>query len=99
MGKCSDNCSTFLNTVSKKDGVQVMVCETREPRMRSEIVGWSMEDSSLYVPDKPIGFTPSLFPCVRDPETILQALAEGWRLLGPPQKADDIFEWWLTREA
>lgn len=80
------------------------VC-TDGPTVRSEINGWGYEDSDLYVRGKHIGATPS--PREHHHGTILEMLADGWKLLAPP--ADESFttedgrrieqhEWWLTKE-
>jgi hypothetical protein len=86
--------------------------------MRSDIWGWGGEDSDLFVQDKPIGLTPSpeSHRGLRrlddpdphwNPKTVLEALADGWKLLGPPQlenirvayKDDDeeSWAWWLYK--
>ena len=72
---------------------QVATVSTTNPSMRDEIWGWSFEDSSLFVrkalPSRPnqvfIGYTgaPTNIPSYG---TVLEMLADGWRLLGPPQK-------------
>ena len=92
---------------------QVASVSTNSPNVRSEIDGWTFEDASLLVkktlssrPDKIfIGYTPSpkdipLYGC------ILEMLADGWELLGPPQKEiwltedgaqHEQWSWWLQR--
>lgn len=74
------------------------VCTTTN-NLRSEIDGWTYEDSSLLVRKKApglehvswaplfIGYTPSpkLIPHYY---CILEMLSEGWRLLGPPARTD-----------
>ena len=98
--------------------MQVASVSTRASTLRSEIDGWTFEDASLYVhkfADHPkrvfIGYTPSpkgipLYSCV------LEMLADGWELLGPPQReewpasdmpASDgqpivLWSWWLQRK-
>jgi hypothetical protein len=93
---------------------QVASVSTNGPTLRSEIEGWTFEDSDLLVrkeADRPgrifIGFTPS----PRDLphyETVLEMLADGWDLLGPPTDESWTTEegkpvpqwgWWLTRKA
>jgi len=80
--------------------MKVLVVSTSSPVMRAEIWGWSIEDSDLYVRGKRIGNTPS--PCCHLPNTILEALADGWKLLGPPYLDLDPevidWTWWLTKE-
>ena len=98
---------------------QVASVSTREATLRSAIDGWTFEDARLLVkraeasaPNKIfIGYTPSpkgipLYSCV------LEMLADGWELLGPPQReewpasdmpASDgqpivLWSWWLQRK-
>jgi hypothetical protein len=94
--------------------IQIASVSTRDATVRSEIDGWSFEDASLLVkrshdsnPGKIfIGYTPSpkdipLYTCV------LEMLADGWELLGPPQKESwandegkpcEQWSWWLQRK-
>jgi hypothetical protein len=74
--------------------------------MRSKIDGTGMEDPRLFVRGKPIGLTPSPRCCYLG-ATVLEMLADGWRLLGPPRdtsftteegKRWEQSEWWLTLE-
>lgn len=89
------------------------VC-TNAPTVRAQIDGWSFEDSDLLVRKEDdrrpghifIGFTPSpggisLY------DTVLEMLADGWDLLGPPTdeswtnedgKKIEQWDWWLTRK-
>ena len=93
--------------------MKVLILNTSEPSLRSEVWGWGYEDSSLYVPNKPIGFTPSLRSGLKkqelaeySPKTVLEALANGWKLLGTPQSEsitvgddkEEAWTWWLTKE-
>jgi hypothetical protein len=94
--------------------MQVASVSTNERTLRSEIDGWTFEDSDLLVhrsgpgPSHKlfIGYTPSpkdipLYTC------ILEMLADGWELLGPPQcetwEADgtqhEQWGWWLQRKS
>lgn len=94
---------------------QVAAVTTDRPTLRAEIDGWTFEDSDLLVkrstsadPGKiAVGFTPapSGIPLYG---TILEMLADGWDLLGPPSdeswtnsEGREIpqFTWWLTRKA
>lgn len=85
--------------------MQVLVVSTDRASLRDEIWGWSWEDSKCYVHDKPIGLSPSWDRGINRPEptTVLQALAEGWKLLSAPAKytysvsGQEWWEWWLTR--
>ena len=97
--------------------MQVATVSTSRPSLRSEIDGWGFEDSSLLVrredPSNPgklfIGYTPSPkdiphYVC------ILEMLADGWELLGPPEHeawtneddaektAHEQWSWWLHRK-
>jgi hypothetical protein len=97
--------------------MQVASVSTSDPTLRSEIDGWTFEDASLLVkrshdsrPDKIfIGYTPGpknipYYGCV------LEMLADGWELLGPPQREEWTTEpsapgkrhiqwsWWLQRK-
>ena len=90
---------------------QVLVMETRRSSMRSEVVGWTYEDPSLVKPGA-IGMSPSWSHEETRPlcDCVLRALAEGWRLLGPPISTRSYvppagetsllgpWEWWLVRE-
>jgi len=82
--------------------MKVLVVSTSSPSMRAGIWGWDEENSDLYVRNKPIGFSPS--GSSYSPNTILEALADGWKLLGPPQvekaaKHVEFWTWWLTKES
>ena len=85
----------------RKQYTQVLSVETRRPSLRAEIEAWDIEDASMLVKGKPIGFTPR--PIAPLPETVLHALADGWELLGPPVETSArwkirIYDWWLTRK-
>lgn len=81
--------------------MKVLIIETEGGSLRSKAIGWGEEDSDMFAPGKPIGLTPGPIPrsC---PETVLEALADGWRLLGPPTRFEsdtrDDWKWWLTKE-
>lgn len=94
---------------------QVASVSTNGPTLRAEIEGWTFEDSSLLVrrsdPENPhrifIGYTrsPKDIPLYG---TVLEMLADGWDLLGPPvdtswttEEGEGIeqWDWWLTRKA
>ncbi len=89
------------------------VC-TNRPTLRAKIEGWGFEDSDLLVrkadPDRPghihIGSTPSPNG-IPHYGTVLEMLADGWDLLGPPVDTSwtnedgekvDQWDWWLTRK-
>ena len=76
---------------------QVLNVGTIQASMRAPIDALTEEDPGLYVVGRPIGFTPSpRFPRYK---TVLEAMADGWRLLAPPSLADDgLWDWWLVRE-
>jgi hypothetical protein len=94
--------------------MQVATVTTPDRTMRSEIDGWTFEDAALLVrrshPSSDgkifIGYTPGprdipYYTC------ILEMLADGWELLGPPQQegweADGKHHvqwgWWLQRKS
>ena len=73
--------------------IQIASVSTSAGTVRSEIDGWTFEDSSLLVkrahdsnPHKLfIGYTPSP-KNIPHYTTILEMLADDWELLGPPQR-------------
>lgn len=75
---------------------EVLIVTSRGSTLRSEIIGWTREDPSKFVPGKPIGYTPSA-NFRKHYDTVMEALAEGWRLLAPPTGVDEYFVWWLVR--
>lgn len=75
---------------------ETLVMETERCDLRSEVVGWTHEDSNLYVPGKMIGFTPAPIAYARY-DTILEAQADGWKLIGPPVRSVDAYHWYLVR--
>lgn len=90
---------------------KVLILGTTFPDLRGTIIASSCEDSEhiydIWVHDKgycpcdPIGTIPlKLIPktgkCSYD--TVLHALADGWKLLGPPiEKSCTYCEWWLVK--
>lgn len=94
--------------------MQVASVSTTAATLRSEIDGWSFEDASLLVkrshasdPGKIfIGYTPSPKD-IPYYTSVLEMLADGWELLGPPAretwetddgKQHEQWSWWLQRE-
>jgi hypothetical protein len=95
--------------------MQVATVQTERSSVRSEIEAWTYEDSSLVVyrslPNALssalfIGYTP-VPSSIPQYTCVLEMFADGWRLLGPPQREvfprDDEkklvrYEWWLTRK-
>lgn len=77
--------------------MRVLIVNTSSPSLRAEIYGWGEEDSCLFVRNRPIGLTPG--PKITySPKTVLEALADGWKLLGPPQTENrTLYTWWLTK--
>jgi hypothetical protein len=89
--------------------MQVATVLTPDMNVRSEIDGRTYEDSDLLVRrSRPssnrifIGFTPEphdipYYTCV------LEMLADGWELLGPPQREGcEVYTqwgWWLQRKS
>jgi hypothetical protein len=81
--------------------MQILTVITESISLRADIVGWSMEDTDLYQPGQPIGFTRSPIGW-KHPDTVLEALVDGWRLLGPPVKeysdeSGETWGWWFER--
>lgn len=77
--------------------VIILTLMTPRPDLRSEALGYSCENTILVQPDKPIGLSKSEWGWNYD--CPLRALADGWRLMGPPVKLDGgNWDWWLTRD-
>lgn len=89
--------------------VQQHLMMTTEGRLtlRSKAVGWSAEDPRTFVPGgghERIGLSPGF----RGPYSYsspLAALADGWKLLAPPELIDtdsdqlhDHYDWWFVRD-
>lgn len=66
---------------------QVLTMTTKRPDLRSEAIGWSAEDPSKLKWGQPIGMTPG-FGERYSYETPMHALADGWRLLAPPEEGE-----------
>lgn len=94
--------------------MQVASVSTSRPTVRSEIDGWTFEDSSLLVrkstPSNPhkifIGHTPAPKD-IPFYTSVLEMLADGWELLGPPEHEPwetedgtkhEQWGWWLQRK-
>lgn len=93
--------------------MQVASVSTNGATVRSEIEGWTFEDAGLLVkrahdsnPGKIfIGYTPSPKD-IPHYGTVLEMLADGWELLGPPEretweadgKQHEQWNWWLQRK-
>lgn len=77
----------------------ILTMTTVSGSVRSEAIGWGMDDSSLVVEDEEIGMTPSptefyQFDCV------LRAMHAGWKLLAPPVVViGESADWLLVKEA
>lgn len=81
---------------------ELLVLETQNASPRSEAIGWSFEDPSL-IKAGPIGLSPSGMMPEHHYDCPMRALADGWRLLGPPQlqstgKNAVAWVWYLERE-
>ncbi len=88
----------------------VLSMGTTSPDLRSEVESWGSEDPRLYVHGKPIGLTPGTYKspdCPRHYKTVLEAMADGWKLLGPPSSAPIVnsdgetfpqYDWWLVKD-
>jgi len=97
--------------------MQVATVSTSRPTVRSAIHGWTFEDTALLVRQTAsqvpavgaekifIGYTPSP-KNMPDYAYVLEMLADGWELLGPPQheewkidgKRHEDWSWWLQRK-
>ena len=83
---------------------QVLIIETETESLRAACVGWTYEDSNLFIRNKPIGYTPSRTKYT--PKTVLEALADGWKLLSPPicstyhfkHSDHTYYSWWLVKD-
>lgn len=90
---------------------QIANVSTARPSVRSEIDGWIYEDSDLLVDRRDtsgkleIEYTPS--PRNLHHTCVLEMIADGWKLLGPPIDASwanvngvkiPQWKWWLTKE-
>lgn len=77
---------------------QILILTTEEVSLMA--VG--VVSSVCYNPASTEGCGSSKMPEVNY-GTIFQALADGWKLLGPPSKEtdeeDDFYTWWLAKEA
>jgi hypothetical protein len=67
---------------------------TEGDSLRSKAVAWELEDTAL-INTNDWRDTPSPHPYL--PDCVLEALGEGFRLLGPPTPRQDsnMFNWWL----
>ena len=65
---------------------KVLVLDTYEDNLRSEVFGLGAENSDTYVPNQPVGMSPPYH--VPFYPNVLAALADGWRLLGSPIKRE-----------
>jgi hypothetical protein len=88
--------------------MQIGSLMTSRCSVRAEVEGWGFEDSSLLVRGRHIGMTPSpkRIPYYK---TVLEALADGWVLLGVPVREVypreegvrdtevELWNWWITR--
>lgn len=77
---------------------QVLCMSTERIGLRSEVVGWSYEDPSCYR-GEPVGRNRSWSGPSPNYPHVLAALADGWRLLAPPDVSNPKeIEWWLVRD-
>lgn len=93
---------------------KTLIVTTKRPNLRSEICGWTVEDSDLFNSGKSIGFTGNpdmpaynINNLFTYPETVLEAQYHGWKLLAPPTrnvfrnpdgKLIVTYEWWLVQD-
>ena len=76
----------------------IVAVSTKQDNLRAEIFGWTYEDSDLFIPGEPIGYTPG-YRGRQSHKTVLEMIADGYKLLGPPQKIGAEWDWWLTKES
>ncbi len=84
----------------------VLNMATKTDDVRSEAVGWTCNDSSLLIPNKPIGMTPGVKFDYAYP-TVMHAMHDGWKMLAPPEKFitptdNGLIEgwyWWLVKDS
>lgn len=80
---------------------KILTIGTVEPTLRAESDSIGAEDGDCIRQDKEIGFSPDL----RTPFylTPMHAIADGWRLMGPPTEekigADNTpyYTWWFEK--
>lgn len=82
---------------------QILCLITESQSLRSIIVGWdNIQDPNLVIWGEPIGKAKSIPTNMYD--CVLRAMADGWRLLGPPQRSVNecdhsvCFDWWMYRD-
>lgn len=80
---------------------KILILLTTGPTLRSSVEGSTCEDGDLIDTTKDIGFSRS--PNYPNYPSVMHAIADGWRLLGPPirhtdsGKEWDEHEWWLEK--
>jgi hypothetical protein len=64
--------------------------------LRSKVEGWSAEDGDLIEMNKEIGLSDGM----KTPfySTVMHAIADGWKLLAPPVKSGNWYEWYLVKD-
>jgi len=88
--------------------MKVLTVSTVYSELRSECIGWTCEDSEevqkaltyyqCKISTLSVG---QVFSAQKSYsyKTVLHAIGDGWKLLGPPSKINDKeFEWWLTKD-
>jgi len=88
--------------------MKVLTVTTVFPELRSECIGWTCEDSNEvqracdYYNGNVRNIDVGSILTARGSysyDTVLHAVGDGWKLLGPPSKiGDKEFEWWLTKD-
>lgn len=80
----------------------LLTISTNRCSVRDDAVGWSCDDSSLYIKNEHVGHTPApkfgyCYP------NVLAAMADGWKLLSTPlpptTPTDREWQWWLVKES
>lgn len=77
---------------------QLLTALTAGKNIRAKIQGRTVEDPSLFPGWHSKQSTPNF--SLRWYESILEAMADGWKLLAPPQWSADEegWDWWLVRD-
>lgn len=83
--------------------MKILQIFTKSSELRSEAIGWTgddtrfvLKDQLLYNHDK-IGLVRSHDEDFHTYSCVLLALADDWQLLGPPEKMETGYLWWLVK--
>lgn len=81
---------------------KILILVTTEKNLRDKVLSWDAEDGDMIDLDKEIGLSGSPSGSTFQYKTVMHAVASGWRLIGPPKRANktewhDAWEWWLEK--